>query len=233
MRNFKLASISFLIASTLVGCSSSSTLSPEEIALLQQAQRQNDIQMLEQQKLEAQINETNNMIGLIPDWYITPPVSNNRGIYEVATATNADLQFAVNQATLLAEQRISRRMASEITSYEMNSTQNSGGNNTMMAESLIESRINAHKLFGHELVKREILPDPRTGDFRVYVMAYLSPKSQADVVDKNLLHDKVMAENTNLTEYVAELEANQSAAELEKENIKAQKPTATTISIAK
>lgn len=161
------------------------------------------------------------LLGLVPDWYLAPPTTNNMGLYAVATATNDDLQFALNQATLLSEQQLVKRMASEVSSVETNTAQavNNGSNSTIATQE-IEAKVSGYSLFGHEVVKREILPDPKTGAFRVFVLTYLSPKSQADVLQHNFKNDQVLSENKALKEYIEELKVKNAKAQQDNALIK-------------
>lgn len=188
--NKKILAVSTLTLALLGGCASQ----PEVVA--------------EPEPEKAKATEyTQQLLGLVPDWYINPPKTTNMGLYAVATATNDDLQFAVNQATLLSEQQLVKRMASEVSSVEANSTQSvNNGNNSTIATQDIEAKVSGYNLFGHEVVKREILPDPKTGAFRVFVLTYLSPKSQADVLQHNFKKDETLQENKALKDYIKELE---------------------------
>jgi hypothetical protein len=202
--NTKILAVSTLTLALLGGCASQ----PEVVA--------------EPEPEKAKATEyTQQLLGLVPDWYINPPKTTNMGLYAVATATNDDLQFAVNQATLLSEQQLVKRMASEVSSVEANSTQSvNNGNNSTIATQDIEAKVSGYNLFGHEVVKREILPDPKTGAFRVFVLTYLSPKSQADVLQHNFKKDETLLENKALKDYIKELEDMNAKAQADNAVIK-------------
>ncbi|MUJ20499.1 hypothetical protein [Aliivibrio fischeri] len=149
-------------------------------------------------------------LALMPAWYLDPPKSSyKRGIYVVATASNEDVQFAINQAVLLAEQKVAKQINSEVTSFESNVISNNGGSNTYSSEQQIEVQVKPTAIYGHQVVKREIFPDPKTGDFRVYVQVHLPAKAQIDLLNEKYDTRKSNDKTKALQEYISELEKAQ------------------------
>ncbi|AZL83460.1 hypothetical protein EIJ81_00910 (plasmid) [Aliivibrio salmonicida] len=160
----------------------------------------------------AQINAkvTAAQLALMPAWYLDPPKSSyKRGIFVVATASNEDVQFAINQAVLLAEQKVAKQINSEVTSFESNVISNNGGSNSYSSEQQIEVQVKPTAIYGHQVVKREIFPDPKTGDFRVYVQVHLPAKAQIDLLNEKYDTRKSNNKTEALQDYIGELEKAQ------------------------
>lgn len=164
------------------------------------------------------INNTQALLSITPEWYLSPPLSTQGAIYAVSTAVNEDLQYAINKAVLLAEQGVVKGMATEVSSLEVSELTNSGGNNDAISSEYIEARIDKAGLFGHIVNKREVFPDPKTGEFRAFIMVYLSPKAKANILTAAIKNDEQLLKNQQLTKLVADLEAKANAAAIEDAN---------------
>ncbi|KJG37704.1 hypothetical protein UA32_12130 [Photobacterium angustum] len=159
--------------------------------------------------LSAQIlkQENKQVLDIVPSWYLETHVSSRGAIYENATAKSKDLQFSLNQAVLLAEQMVVKKLASEFSSVEINeASEANGGSFNQTAEQLIEARINQAGLFGHTVSKKEVLIDPVTGEYRSFVQVYLSPAARADVLKAAVEKDATLKKVQYLTEQIKQLE---------------------------
>lgn len=161
---------------------------------------------------QATVNETTKqtkeMIEIVPDWYLSPPKDGQGNIYGTATAVNEDLQYAVNQAVLLAEHEIVNKMASEFSSFTLNTVDNSnGGSNQTASTQQIQNIIRKAPLFGHDITKRVVVPDPKTGEFRVFVQAYLSAKANANVMRAVGKNSAEVKNDVMLNSYINSLDA--------------------------
>ncbi|MCQ1061195.1 hypothetical protein LRP52_46270 [Photobacterium sp. ZSDE20] len=185
------------ISLALIGCSSA-----PEIPMDERARAATDYQTA----------VTNSQLALIPDWYLDPPKTTYmKGIYVTSTAESSNLQFAMNQATLLAEQQLSRRMDAVIESYELSEVNENSGNLITSSEQTIQVYIDRASLFGHEIDKREVFADPHTGNYRVYILMYLPAKAQIELLNKKITLETNTLEVERLQQYVAELELNLQA----------------------
>lgn len=195
MLNFKTLFLVSGIIAALTGCASKEEVTQEPVKtpadLLRDQNHANTLALLK----------------ISPQWYLSPPISSQGDIYEVATAINSDLQFSLNRAVLMAEQAIVKKMATEITSLETEEISNSGGSNTVMSSQYIEAKINQAGLFGHVVSKRIILPDPKTGEFRSYVLIHLPAKAKADVLTAAIAKDNNLKQIKELQTYISNLEA--------------------------
>lgn len=189
---FKMITLSSLLLSAITACSSNpestETLSAEQISIKNQAAT------------------TQALLDGTPEWYLNPPRGTRGALYAVSTASNEDIQFAINQAVLLAEHDLIKRIATEITSLESSVVSNSGGSNSVIREENIEARVNAAGLFGHEVTKRVVITDPQTGEFRVFIQAYLSAKAQADMLTAARKKDESLQKIEELTTYISQLD---------------------------
>jgi len=184
-----LAAIGTLTACSNTGADQANTKTPEQVAT-------------DQAKANTQA-----LLDGTPEWYLNPPKGVRGAIYSVSTAMNSDLQFAINQAVLLAEHGLAKRIATEISSFEASTTTNAGGSNSAVKEEQIEARVNAADLFGHEITKRVVIPDPKTGEFRVFIQAYLPAKAQADLLIAARKKDKDMNKIKDLEAYISSLDS--------------------------
>ncbi|MDR9827926.1 hypothetical protein RCJ22_20220 [Vibrio sp. FNV 38] len=157
---------------------------------------------------EMQRQENQAVLASVPDWYLSTQHSSRGAIYENATATSKDLQFALNQAILLAEQQVVKKMATEITSLEVNEiSESNGGSFNQSAEQIIEARVNQAGLFGHSVSKKEVLIDPATGEYRAFVQVFLPPAARADILKAAAEKDERIQEISVLEAHINELEA--------------------------
>lgn len=149
---------------------------------------------------------TKAMMELVPDWYLAPPKDSRGNIYGTATATNEDLQYAVNQAILLAEHEIVNKMASEFSSFTLNTVDNSNnGANQTASTQQIQNIIRKAPLFGHDITKRVVVPDPKTGEYRVFIQAYLSAKANATIMTSIQKNSAELKNDTMINSYVDSL----------------------------
>lgn len=190
--NLKQLTLSAMLVSAITACSSS----PD----------QNENLSAEQITIKNQAASTQALLDGTPEWYLNPPRGARGAIYSVATATNEDIQFAINQAVLLAEQNLIKHIATEITSLESSSVTNSGGSNSVIREENIEARVKEAGLFGHEITERVVIPDPKTGEFRVFIQAYLPAKAQADMLTAAREKDANLQKIKELETYISGLE---------------------------
>ncbi|MFZ3397760.1 hypothetical protein LCS82_09955 [Vibrio harveyi] len=190
--NLKQLTISAMLVSAITACSSN----PEQTETLS----------AEQITIKNQAASTQALLDGTPEWYLNPPRGARGALYSVATATNEDIQFAINQAVLLAEQNLIKHIATEITSLESSSITNSGGSNSVIREENIEARVNQAGLFGHEITERIVIPDPKTGEFRVFIQAYLPAKAQADMLTAAREKDANLQKIKELETYISGLE---------------------------
>lgn len=177
--------------SILVGCASE----PEQVELT---------------PAQADVKETTEttkaMMELVPDWYLAPPKDSRGNIYGTATAANEDLQYAVNQAILLAEHEIVNKMASEFSSFTLNTVDNSNnGANQTASTQQIQNIIRKAPLFGHDITKRVVVPDPKTGEYRVFIQAYLSAKANATIMTSIQKNSAELKNDTMINSYVDSL----------------------------
>lgn len=163
--------------------------------------------------------EHQQVLDVVPEWYLETYVSSRGAIYENATAKSKDLQFSLNQAVLLAEQMVVKKLASEFSSVEINeASESNGGSFNQTAEQLIEARINQAGLFGHTVSKKEVLIDPVTGEYRSFVQVYLSPTARADVLKAASDKDATLKQLSVLQEQIKQLKAGQPLSATNNEN---------------
>lgn len=161
---------------------------------------------------EMQREENQSVLAAVPDWYFSTQQNSRGAIYENATATSKDLQFALNQAILLAEQQVVKKLATEVTSLELNEiSESNGGSFNQSAEQIIEARVNQAGLFGHTVSKKEVLVDPATGEYRAFVQVYLSPAARADILKAAAEKDEQLKQLEVLEAHIKELEAQANA----------------------
>lgn len=188
----KIKPIALLVSTlALTACSSKeeANISPEDLST----------QILKQ--------ENKQVLEILPEWYLETHISSRGAIYENATAKSKDLQFSLNQAVLLAEQMVVKKLASEFSSVEINeASESNGGSFNQTAEQLIEARVNQAGLFGHTVSKKEVLIDPVTGEYRSFVQVYLSPTARADVLKAAIDKDATLKKVSALTEQISQLE---------------------------
>lgn len=110
----------------------------------------------------------------IPDWFLNTPTKDGFR-YETATATNQDLQLAINKATLDAASRLAATINSEMEGYTKRVQEENGlgaDSDILDRYSQTQGQIIATALQDYSVAKKELLEEKSNNQdiFRAYVL---------------------------------------------------------------
>jgi len=187
-----------LAAPALLGaCSTPEPGSPASAALARQKQQ------------EARADQVKDTISDAPSWYMAPP-KDDLSLYAPATATSADLQMAVDKASLNGKRIIADRLKSLLSAKMKDFASESGAGEDARVISEVErvtSNVVAEaNMAGYQLAKTEV--KPQGTQYRAYVLV------QYPLGDAN----RVLMDQTRKSEVLdSKLRASKAFQDLEQE----------------
>lgn len=148
-----------VVALTLGACASPEPGSPEAAALAHQKQQ------------EARAEQVKDTVGDAPSWYLTPP-KDDVSLYGAGTATSADMQMAVDKATLTGKRQVADRLKSLLSAKMKDFASESGAGEDARVQSEVErvttNVVTEANMAGYQVAKTEI--KPQGGQYRAYVL---------------------------------------------------------------
>lgn len=115
----------------------------------------------------------------IPEWYLTPPDSNEIGLYGVGTSASQSLQQSVSQSQMHASVMLAKMLSQELVARERSYTSDGSGYETK-SESVVSNLVVASDLTGIDTVKRTV--NKIGNKFHVYTLVSLSFEEQAKLL---------------------------------------------------
>lgn len=117
------------------------------------------------EKMEDQLD------GVVPEWFLSPPKTDDTGIYGVGTGHSKDLGFAIRKAQLQAVYEAGKVLKQELSGQERSMQRDNGseGDAVDRTELLIDVLVNRVPVSGYEFVKKEVVPFD--GQFHSFVLA--------------------------------------------------------------
>lgn len=149
-----------MAAPALLGaCSTPEAGSPAAAAMAQQKQQ------------EARAEQVKDTLSDAPSWYVAPP-KDDLSLYAAATATSADLQMAVDKATLNGKRLVADRLKSLLSAKMKDFASESGaGEDTRVmseVERVTSNIVTEANMAGYQLAKTEV--KPQGTQYRAYVL---------------------------------------------------------------
>lgn len=141
------------------GCASPDPGTPEAALLAHQKQQ------------EARAEQVKDTVSDAPSWYLTPP-KDDVSLYGAGTATSADLQMAVDKATLTAKRQVADRLKSQLSAKMKDFASESGAGEDARVQSEVErvtSNVVAEaNMSGYQVGKTDV--KPQGTQYRAYVL---------------------------------------------------------------
>lgn len=156
----------------------------------------------------AQIEARQDMVDSIPDWYITPPVS-DLAVFSVGSGKSDSLPMAMTKATLTAKRMLADRIAGELTekirefATEMGTTQNPVTVDEL--ERATANVIQKTAVSGYRMSKKEVQAT-YDGYIQVYVLLEYGDEEVNKVLKRNLQKERNKTINKRKQELFKELE---------------------------
>jgi hypothetical protein len=117
-----------------------------------------EYQELREEKREARIEVAEERFEKTPDWYLAPPKSDDTGVYAVGFYQSKNLQFALDQAKLLAEFNLAKAYKQEISGAERNYIRStSDGGVISSSEQTIDKLVDSAEIVGYVEVEQETI----------------------------------------------------------------------------
>jgi hypothetical protein len=143
----------------LAACASPEPGSPAAAALAHQKQQ------------EARTEQVKDTVSDAPSWYLAPP-KDDVSLYGAGTATSADLQMAVDKATLTGKRVVADRLKSLLSAKMKDYASESGAGEDARVQSEVErvtSNVVAEaNMSGYQVTKTEV--KPQGTQYRAYVL---------------------------------------------------------------
>ncbi|MGE5476672.1 MAG: hypothetical protein ACM3Q1_08470 [Bacteroidales bacterium] len=143
----------------LAACATPEPGSPAAAALAHQKQQ------------EARTEQVKDTVSDAPSWYLAPP-KDDVSLYGAGTATSADLQMAVDKATLTGKRVVADRLKSLLSAKMKDYASESGAGEDARVQSEVErvtSNVVAEaNMSGYQVTKTEV--KPQGTQYRAYVL---------------------------------------------------------------
>lgn len=146
-------------ALALAACSTPEPGSPAAAALAQQKQQ------------EARAEQVKDTVSDAPSWYLAPP-KDDVSLSAAGTAVSADLQMAVDKATLTAKRQVADRLKSQLSAKMKDFTREAGAGEdarvTSEVERVTSNVVTEADMAGYQVAKTEV--KPQGTQYRAYVL---------------------------------------------------------------
>lgn len=181
----------------LAACSTPEPGSPAAAALAHHKQQ------------EARADQVKDTVSDAPSWYLAPP-KDDLSLYAAGTATSADLQMAVDKATLTGKRVVADRLKSLLSAKMKDFASESGAGEDARVLSEVErvttNVVTEANMAGYQLAKTEV--KPQGTQYRAYVLVQY-PLGAAN---------KVLVDQTRKNEVLdAKLRASKAFQDLEQD----------------
>jgi hypothetical protein len=204
------------ISLLLTGCTTPISGSPDPAAKAEEKREKKALETVQKTVLE------------IPEWFTVPPASDTH-LHEVATATSADLQMALDKAILDAKYRVADRLRSQMSGKMKRFVEETGGakdpqllQETTKVISNLFTDVNAA---GYRVSKKKIIPQGE--GYRAYVLVEYPIGEANRVLAQEIKNNQVVEARIRASAAFAELEANiKTAREGSQSNTQGMPPTA-------
>jgi len=146
----------------------------------------------------------------IPDWFLNTPTKDGFR-YETATATNQDLQLAINKATLDAASRLAATINSEMEGYTKRVQEENGlgaDSDILDRYSQTQGQIIATALQDYSVAKKELLEEKSNNQdiFRAYVLLEWDEGAAHKRLLDKIKADKEVYDAMRASELIQEME---------------------------
>jgi len=189
--------LAILLAIVLAACAAPKPGTPEAAAKAEEIR--------EKQAVESAQKTVREM----PEWFTEPP-SSNSVLYDVATATSADLQLALDKAVLDAKYRLADRLRGQMNGKMKRFIEETGGakdpqilQETSKVVSNLFTDVNAA---GYRVSKTKIIP--QGAGYRAYVLVEYPIGEANKVLIEEVKKNQVVEARVRASAAFAELEAN-------------------------
>ena len=191
--------LSIVLAASLLlaACATSQSGTPEAVARAEEKREQKSLAVVQMTVQE------------LPEWFTEPPVSETH-MFDVATATSADLQLALDKAILDAKYRLGDRLRSQMSGKIKRFVEETGGakdpqllQETTKVVSSLFSDVNAA---GYRVSKKKIIPQGE--GYRAYVQVEYPLGEANKILVEEVKRNQVVEARVRASVAFAELEAS-------------------------
>jgi hypothetical protein len=171
---------------------------------------------LQQKKYELEVEQREEALESIPDWFLEPLRSNDSGFYAVGNGKAKSLHTAIRKAELRAQVGLAGNVSQLITAQEKMFNKSSLAGDGENIQSAIESFINEQDVAGTVYDRKEVALVGN--EYVVYVRAFLPVKEiQAAKEAAEFARDLNLASETAQLELMNRVAAAKKQAQKEKE----------------
>lgn len=126
----------------------------------------------------VQMSET---LSNVPDWFLTPPISDAAGVYATAMASSGDLQYARELAIFQAEYSIAKTINNAVSGKERLHRSQSAGGFRSTADQTVVKKVAGADVLGYRIVSQEFRIE--NGLYASYVLIHMPYEIQQQMIE--------------------------------------------------
>jgi hypothetical protein len=140
-----------------------------------------DYQQAQEKQARNKVERMTETLNDVPEWFLTPPISDATGVYATATASSSDLQYARELAIFQAEYSIAKTINNEVSGKERLHRSQSAGGFKSTADQTVVKRVAGADVLGYRIVSQEYRI--QNGQYASYVLLHMPYEMQQQMIE--------------------------------------------------